>query len=124
MPGTKGNKNALGNTGGKSLNDRKLASEVRTLALTEIKKYLEGTEDGYDNKEMKQAIILKLATAILPRLNEHTGQDGADLFPIPILNGIPTYNSNQENSSASKAPAVHSGGYFSEQDRIDTSASR
>ena len=33
-----GNQNAFGNSGGKSLNDRKLAAEVRTLALKEILK--------------------------------------------------------------------------------------
>jgi hypothetical protein len=79
MAAAKGNKNAVGNTGGKSLNDRQLAASVRSLALTEIQKYLEGKEKGYKNEEMKAAIILKLAPTLLPRLNEHTGEDGGDI---------------------------------------------
>jgi hypothetical protein len=79
MAAPKGNQNAKNNKGGKSLNDRQLAASVRTLALGEIKKYLEGTETGYKNQELKQAIILKLAPTLLPRLNEHTGEDGGDI---------------------------------------------
>jgi|ERR1044072_577210 hypothetical protein len=93
MPAPKGNKNALGNTGGKSLNDRKLASDVRSLALTEIQKYLEAKEDGYKNRDMKQALLLKLAPSLLPRLNEHTGEDGGNIkhelgVPEPIYKAI------------------------------------
>ena len=95
MAAPKGNKNGIGNTGGKSLNDRKLAAAVRTLALTEIKRVLEGND-----KEYKQAIILKLAPSLLPRLNEHTGDDGKDLFPIPILSNsnVQPDNGDQESS--------------------------
>jgi hypothetical protein len=116
MAAAKGNQNAKGNTGGKSLNDRKLAAEVRTLALTEIKKYLEGKEEGYKGRDMKQAIILKLAPSILPRLNEHTGADGEDLFPIPILNdmNVPTHNGNQENSPANETDSGSPGRNLSE----------
>jgi hypothetical protein len=99
MAAAKGNKNAVGNSGGKSFNDRKLAAAVRTLALTEIQKYLEGKEDGYKDKDMKNAIILKLAPSLLPRLNEHTGDDGKELFPVPIYGGQsqnPGHDSDQE----------------------------
>ena len=95
MPAVKGNKNAVGNSGGKSLNDRKLAASVRTLALEEIKKILEG-----DFNEYKRQLILKLAPSLLPRLNEHTGNDGEDLFPNPIYGGRSVqntgHNSDQE----------------------------
>jgi hypothetical protein len=103
MAAAKGNKNAVGNSGGKSLNDRKLAATVRTLALSEIKKYLEATEEGYKDKEMKNAIILKLAPSLLPRLNEHTGEDGKDL-PTPILTvaNVPANNRNKESSESSE----------------------
>ena len=37
MSAPKGNKNAIDNSGDKTLNDRKLASEVRGLALSKIK---------------------------------------------------------------------------------------
>ena len=62
--------------GGKSFQDRQLAAEVRTLTLQEIKKALLG-----DDEEYKKAVVLKLSTSILPRLNEVTGADGKDLFP-------------------------------------------
>ena len=72
MPAPKGNKNAVGNTGGKTVNDRQLAAEVRSLALGEIKKILD--QDGLT--EMKKQILLKIAPSLLPRLNEHTGDNG------------------------------------------------
>lgn len=97
MAAPKGNKNAKGNSGGKSFNDRQLAATVRTLALTEIKKYLEGTEKDYKNKEMKEALILKLAPSLLPRLNEHTGKDGEDLFPTPIYGGRSVQNTGHDS---------------------------
>jgi hypothetical protein len=46
--------------------------KVRSLALTEIKKYLEGKEEGYKDKGMKAALILKLVPTLLPHLNEVT----------------------------------------------------
>jgi hypothetical protein len=57
---------------GKSFNDRVLAAKVRTLTLEEIKKVLE--RETMD--EFKKALILKLASNILPRLTELTGEDG------------------------------------------------
>jgi len=59
---------------GKSFNDRVLAAEVRTLALTEIKSILE--DKKYKDKAFQKAILLKLTGQILPRLNELTGDDG------------------------------------------------
>jgi hypothetical protein len=58
--------------GGKSFQDRELAAKVRTLGLLEIKKVLEQKETD----EFKKAVILRLAGSLLPRLNEHTGEDG------------------------------------------------
>lgn len=101
MAAAKGNKNAVGNSGGKSLNDRKLAAEVRSLALTEIKAILE--QEGLD--EMKKQIILKLAPSLLPRLNEHTGEDGEQLFPTPILTpmNVQPHDSNNQDSQPQEA---------------------
>lgn len=101
MPAPLGSKNALGNSGGKSLNDRKLAAAVRTLALTEIQKILQ--QDGLT--EMKKQIILKLAPSLLPRLNEHTGEDGNELFPVPILNklSVQPNDGDQQNIEAPQA---------------------
>jgi hypothetical protein len=97
MSAPKDDKNALGNTGGKSLNDRKLAAEVRSLALGEIKKILEEEK----LTEFKKAVILRLAPSILPRLNEHTGEDGEKLV-IPIYGGlsIQEHDSDQKGVSA------------------------
>jgi hypothetical protein len=48
MAGTKGNKNAVGNTGGKSLQDRELAARVRSLALREIESALKNKADDVE----------------------------------------------------------------------------
>jgi len=69
-----------GNKGGKSHNDRKLAAKVRTLALNQIADILEGDDEAY-----KKQIILKMSSTILPRLNEHTGEDGGEL-KINLIN--------------------------------------
>jgi hypothetical protein len=104
----KGNQNAVGNSGGKSLQDRQLAADVRSLALQEIKDVLEKKK----GTEIYRAVLIKLAGTVLPRLNEHTGQDGEKLFPTPILgpalqsfgsgpsSDVSTHNSNTENSEA------------------------
>ncbi|MDQ0316412.1 hypothetical protein [Amorphus orientalis] len=71
--------------GGKSFQDRELAASVRSLALTQIKEILEGNSKEYkDDKEFKKALILKLSTNILPRLNEHSGPDGEGIKTIII----------------------------------------
>ena len=65
---------------GIGLGDRKLGAEVRRLTLKEIQAVLLG-----DDKEYKKALILKLASTVLPRINEHTGETGDDGEPKPIL---------------------------------------
>lgn len=70
-----GNKNSVGNSGGKTVNDRILAAEVRQLALNKIKGILEGRDSDYQRQ-----ILLRLAGTILPRLNEITGEHGKALF--------------------------------------------
>jgi hypothetical protein len=96
MAAPKNNKNAVGNSGGKSLNDRKLAADVRSLALGQIKEVLEG-----DDAEYKKALLLKLAPSLLPRLNEHTGGDGEDLFPTPIYGGRSVQNTGHNGDQES-----------------------
>lgn len=81
-----GNSNAVGNSGGKSLNDRKLAAKVRTLALNEILKIISipKVEMSFEEYELYKAILVKLTGNVLPRLNEHTGEDGKEItFIIP-----------------------------------------
>jgi len=80
---------------GKSFQDRELASQVRSLALTEIKKALQGKD-----KKFKKEILLRLSTSILPRLNEVTGKDGEKLFPTPILANVPTNDSTSQDTKS------------------------
>ena len=54
-----------------TLNDRRLAARVRSKILQEIEKVLNGDDEVY-----KKELITKMATTILPRLQEVTGEDG------------------------------------------------
>lgn len=56
---------------GKDFNDRVLAAKVRTLALGEIEKILKKPKH-----KLYGPVLIKLAGGVLPRLNEHTGEDG------------------------------------------------
>ncbi len=62
--------------GGKSFQDRELASRVRTKALEDIKLILDGDEAVEQWSDLKKQMLLKMSTTILPRLNEHTGEGG------------------------------------------------
>ena len=68
----------IGNKGGKSLQDRKLAAEVRSLTLNKIKTILEKPRvDMTDSdRSLHDGLLLKLAGTVLPRLNETTGPSG------------------------------------------------
>lgn len=85
MAGTQGqnmgNQNAMGNSGGKSLNDRRLAAEVRTLVLKEILRIfsIPRVEMSAAEFELYKAILIKLAGSVLPKLTEITGEDGEKL---------------------------------------------
>lgn len=61
---------------GVSFNDRQLAGQVRNLALAHLKKVL---DPKFKDKDYQKQMLLKLAPALLPRLNEHTGGDGEPL---------------------------------------------
>lgn len=62
--------------GGKSFQDRQLAADVRTLTLEKIQKILKGKRTKFQD-----ALILKLAGTVLPRLNEVSGEGGG---PVEI----------------------------------------
>lgn len=64
--------------GGKSFQDRELAAKVRTLALETVYEVLQGKGLGKD-KQFKKAVLLKLSTTLLPRLNEHSGPNGGPI---------------------------------------------
>ena len=57
------------------MNDRELAARVRTLTLNEIEKVLKFKR----NKKLYEAVLVKLAGSVLPRLNEHSGEGGGPL---------------------------------------------
>ena len=59
-----------------TFNDMQLAGQVRNLALNHLKKIL---DEKYEDKDYQKQMLLKLANTLLPRLNEHTGQDGEPL---------------------------------------------
>lgn len=65
--------------GGKSFQDRKLAADVRNKALKDIHLVLKGAKTVEKFSEYKKAMLLRLAPALLPKLNEHTGEDGAPI---------------------------------------------
>lgn len=103
-----GSQNALGNSGGKSLQDRKLAAEVRGLALRRIKSILEHARIDMveSERELHDALLIKLAGTVLPRLSEVTGEDGAPLIiqmakSIADKNGIDVVENpdNEPNTS-------------------------
>ncbi len=73
-----GNQNGIGNSGGKSLQDRKLAAQVRSLALGKIIDLLEmpTVKMSADDYDLYKAVLIKLAGTVLPKLNEVTGEDG------------------------------------------------
>lgn len=71
--------------GGKSGFDRNLANEVRRLSLNKMKKYLEMEDPKGEDKIMHDQILLKLAGTALPRVNEHTGEDG-EAIEVKVIN--------------------------------------
>lgn len=108
MPAPIGNQYGVGNSGGsgKSLNDRKLAAEVRTLTLKKIKKLLEqpDVERSSHEYELFKAVLIKLAGTVLPRLTEVTGEDGEKIVftvsrEIAEKNGIGTAPSTEGDST-------------------------
>lgn len=96
----------IGNKGGQSLNDRRLAAEVRTLSLKKLRNILLSLDEPSTTKEDKdyaKRILEKLTPSLLPRLNEHTGEDGKEL-PTPILAyAVSNNNSHSEDIKPTEA---------------------
>lgn len=104
------NSNAVGNSGGKTLNDRKLAADVRRMTLKKILKLLEQPDNERSQYELDlyKAVLIKLAGTVLPRLNEVTGEDGGRIVftvarEIAEKNDITTASS-PEGDSTGQAP--------------------
>lgn len=107
MAAAEGNKNAIGNSGGKSLNDRKLAAKVRSLTLGKIAEILERpvVKMDADDYKLYREILVKLAGTVLPRLNEHTGEEGGAIIFKPLLAGksnVPSDDSTEETPESPK----------------------
>lgn len=81
--------------------DRILAQEVRSLTLKKIKAVLESDED----KEFQKALLLKLASTVLPRLNEHTGgvDEEGNLTPV-LVKFIDGSSTDNRDTSGVQAP--------------------
>ena len=60
--------------GGKSLNDREKSATVRNKVLDAMLLVYNGEADNLSQRQWE--LTLKMASTILPRLNEHTGKDG------------------------------------------------
>lgn len=65
--------------GGKNFQDRQLAAKVRSKALEDILLVLQDDKKVESFSEYKKQMLSSLAKSILPRLNEHTGNDGEPL---------------------------------------------
>lgn len=63
-------------------NDRELGARVRRLTLKKIEAILLGNDE-----EFKKAVILKLSSSILPRINEHSGEGGEAMKVIVEVAG-------------------------------------
>ena len=86
--------------GGVIAPDRKLGAEVRRLTLKRIKAILEGEENDF-----QRAVILKLASTVLPRINEHSGEDGSPIV-IQIAKDISDkYEASSEPDTSSNGQA-------------------
>lgn len=83
------------NSGGKSLVSKELTARVRKLTLLEIEKALLG-----EDSDFKKQVILRLAGTVLPRLMEHTGEDGGNILITQMIYG-------ERNSNT---PPLHSAG--------------
>lgn len=81
-----GNKNAKGNMGGVTLRQKELSRDVRDLGLRAIKKVLENPDV---DKDLFKAVLIRLAGTLLPRINEHMGENGE-----PINLNVINYGSN------------------------------
>ena len=62
--------------------DLTVTKQVRTQALGDILEILKETKEAKGFGAHKREMLLKLATTVLPRVNEHSGLDGE---PIVLM---------------------------------------
>ena len=63
--------------GGKTFNDREESAKTRRKVLACINKVYDGKEGELTEKQWE--LTLRMAVIVLPRLNEHTGEDGGPI---------------------------------------------
>lgn len=73
--------------------ERMLATQVRELSLNLIYRYL--NDESEDNAKFRKDLLLKLATNILPRKNEITGEDGSPIKVIVPKEVAEAFNINE-----------------------------
>lgn len=81
--------------GGKSFQDRELAARVRSLTMKRCEELLTKGEGP-----LYEAVLLRLAGTVLPRLNEVSGPEGT---PIPISDifvGVGSWDGKDGNGKA------------------------
>lgn len=85
---------------GRQFHDRERSAKLRTQVIDNL--FLVLTDDPKVEQwsDYKKRIVEKLAGTVLPRLNEHTGADGAELKIVfdPVFNASP---SSPESDSGS-----------------------
>jgi hypothetical protein len=80
-------------------NDRKLGAEVRRMTLNKIKDILGDDEHKKYDEKFQREVLLKLATNALPRLNEHSGEDGGAILITVSKEGAEKYDLDQKEIS-------------------------
>lgn len=76
--------------------DSTITKDVRNKALGDILEILKESPDSRKFGERKYQMLLKLATTVLPRVNEHSGPAGT---PIPILNVLSNERDTEDKST-------------------------
>ena len=94
-------------TGRKSLKDE-LKMFDRYSELTEpyfriLRKHLESGKKDDEKWAVEQ--LTKAYTKMIPQ--EVTGKDGKDLFPVPLLNNLPSVSDNSGDNSNSETPETN-----------------
>jgi len=64
--------------GGKSFQERETAAKLRSKTMSELLLILDGKhpDEELNDVAFKKQVLLKLTGQILPRLNEHVGDNG------------------------------------------------
>lgn len=77
--------------GGKDYETRELANRVRTLTLQKCEIVLKKGKG-----KLYEAVLLKLAGSVLPRLSELSGPEGK---PIPLLNVLSNHSDKEDSGT-------------------------